>query len=74
VQLTDIVLQREEPLQLNTMEEYITYLNFIGADIVKVVRRPKGDNLDESLNSSSANVRELSDRYSFDHISAENLL
>ncbi len=74
VQLTDIVLQREEPLLLSTMEEYITYLNFIGADIVKVVRRGKGDNLDESLNSSTANVREVSDRYSFDHISPDNLL
>jgi hypothetical protein len=50
--LVDIIFQKEEPLSLSSLEEYITYLNFIGADIIKAVRRTKNINLDKTLPNS----------------------
>lgn len=68
LQLTEIVFQGGDISSFDSVEELISYINFIAPDILKLVR--KRDNLEDSQGSG----KDLGDKYSLDKIGADELL
>ena len=68
LQMTEIVFQGGDISSFDSLEELISYINFIAPDILKLVR--KRDNLEESQGSA----RDSNEKYSLEKIGADELL
>ena len=67
--LTEVLFHGEDASSFNSLEEFISYVDFVAVDVLKLLRR-KGSAEDGSASSRGDEL----ERYNFDKLGAEEII